>query len=182
MTEHAPFDSRWRGPAFARRLARRRAAEAWFRWLGIGAIVLAAGMLVLLVVSIAGNGLPAFGQTQIRLTVTVDTDLVSAVAGGQRADLGGVIRDAMDVRFPEVESRSQRRSLYQLVSRIGGDIALKRAIEQRRAPSPSGCRHPASSTSTSRTAPRSTCRTRRPAGSPRCAMAATCVSASIGSS
>jgi phosphate transport system permease protein len=58
MTERAPTD--WNGAAMQRRIHRRYAAERRFRLLGLAAVLLSAGFLAFLLVTIAGKGLGGF--------------------------------------------------------------------------------------------------------------------------
>ena len=54
------------------RMTARRAAERRFRALGLGAVGLGMLALVVLLISILGNGLPSFRQTMITFPVTLD--------------------------------------------------------------------------------------------------------------
>jgi len=74
MTEHAPLPgvpapTDWRGATHQRRMAKRYAAERRFRWLGLAAVLLSAGFLVMLLVSMLAGGLNGFVQTQIALPI-----------------------------------------------------------------------------------------------------------------
>jgi phosphate transport system permease protein len=123
----APGASR---PAPARRtidvvnasLARRHAAERRFRRYGLIAVGTALTFLALLFFSIFANGLPAFWQTEVELTVNLDPEVLG-LAEGQRdpdalaaADYAGVIKQALRAEFPDVTERRQLRALYGLVS------------------------------------------------------------------
>ncbi len=55
----------WKGAAMQKRIARRYASERRFRWTGLAAIVLSAGFLAFLLLSMLGNGLSGFTRTQI---------------------------------------------------------------------------------------------------------------------
>ena len=65
--ERAPTD--WRTQSMQRRIRKRYAAERRFRWLGLGAVVLSAGFLAVLLVTMVYNGASGFLQTQIALPV-----------------------------------------------------------------------------------------------------------------
>jgi phosphate transport system permease protein len=65
----APSPTDWRAPAHQRRVARRYAAERRFRWLGLGAVMLSAGFLLVLLASMLAGGLGGFVQTQIALPI-----------------------------------------------------------------------------------------------------------------
>ncbi|WP_419722991.1 phosphate ABC transporter permease PstA [Sphingobium aquiterrae] len=59
----------WKSDIMRRRIARRYAAERRFRLLGLGAVVLSAGFLAFLLVSMVGNGARGFTRTQIAVPV-----------------------------------------------------------------------------------------------------------------
>ncbi len=63
----APTD--WKGDAMRRRIARRYSAERRFRYLGFGAVLLSAGFLAFLLISMAMNGLRGFSRTEIALPI-----------------------------------------------------------------------------------------------------------------
>ena len=67
VTERAPTD--WRTQSMERRIRRRYAAERRFRWLGLGAVVMSAGFLALLLVTMVWNGASGFVHTQVALPV-----------------------------------------------------------------------------------------------------------------
>lgn len=65
--ERAPTD--WRTHAMQRRIRQRYAAERRFRLLGLAAVVLSAGFLAVLLVTMVYNGASGFLQTQIALPI-----------------------------------------------------------------------------------------------------------------
>ena len=67
MTARTPTD--WKSPVMQRRIARRYAAERRFRLLGLAAIVLSAGFLAFLLVSMIGNGARGFTRTEIAVPI-----------------------------------------------------------------------------------------------------------------
>ncbi|RZF65790.1 phosphate ABC transporter permease PstA [Sphingomonas populi] len=73
MTERAsigtPAPTDWRDAAHQRRMAKRYGAERRFRWLGLGAVLMSAGFLVVLLVSMLSAGVSGFVQTQIALPI-----------------------------------------------------------------------------------------------------------------
>ena len=66
-TERAPTD--WRTHSMQRRIRRRYAAERRFRWLGLAAVVISAGFLAVLLVTMVSNGASGFVHTQVALPV-----------------------------------------------------------------------------------------------------------------
>ncbi|MBF0324426.1 phosphate ABC transporter permease PstA [Magnetospirillum moscoviense] len=105
----------------AAHLKRRYRAERRFKAVGLGAILLAMGFLVLLLWTIISNGASAFMQTYIRVDVTFDA---AAIDGD---DLPGLVKSSIQQRFPAVESRSEKRELAGLLS-SGADLDIRRAL------------------------------------------------------
>ena len=67
----------WKGDAMRRRIASRYASERRFRALGLFAVLLSAGFLAFLLVSMMANGLRGFTQTELKLSVDFPrTDLM----------------------------------------------------------------------------------------------------------
>ena len=64
-----PTPTDWNGQAMRRRIRRRYAAERRFRLIGLGAVLLSAGFLAFLLISMLGNGIRGFTQTEVRLDV-----------------------------------------------------------------------------------------------------------------
>ncbi len=102
--ERAPTD--WRTGSMQRRIRSRYAAERRFRLLGLGAVVMSAGFLVFLLVTMMANGLSGFTQTEIALPIdfpkaglTLDPDrlrgngagLALAGAGLQQASAAAAV-------------------------------------------------------------------------------------------
>ena len=64
-----PSPTDWKDEAMRRRIRRRYAAERRFKWLGMGAVLLSAGFLAFLLISMLANGARGFVQTEVRLDV-----------------------------------------------------------------------------------------------------------------
>ncbi len=102
-------------------LKKRYRAERRFQFYGKLAISLGTLFLAMLFISIVGNGLPAFQQTYMELEVSLDPELVDpkgdrspeSLADG---DFGGLVKQALRERFPEVKNRREKRALYSIVS------------------------------------------------------------------
>ncbi|MGE5516008.1 MAG: phosphate ABC transporter permease PstA [Bacteroidota bacterium] len=110
----------------ASRLKRRYAAERRFRFMGMAAIGIALGFLVLLLVSIVSRGVTAFVQTQVQIEVAFDAETLGVTPGAGHdalaaADYLGIAKAAMWARFPEVSSRGEKRELAGLLSPSAGD-------------------------------------------------------------
>ncbi len=112
-----------RGPAAG--LKRRHAAERRFRIYGVVAISVALGMLALLFVTVAVQGIPAFVASEIRLEVYFDPALIDPQGAREpaalaRGDYPALVRGALQGRFPEVEGRREVRALSRLMSTGAG--------------------------------------------------------------
>lgn len=107
-------------------LAKRYQRERRFRLFGLGAIVASIGFLGLLFVSIAANGWSAFQQTEILLDVHFDTKQFD-VDNLSAANYGVLVKNSMKGMFPEVEGRSDKRKLNNLVS-SGASYVLQKMV------------------------------------------------------
>ncbi len=116
----------WASDAMQHRIARRYAADARFKWYGLGAIFFAMAVLVLLLGSIILTGIPGFTQTQVRLQVSLDPEQFGGSLKGKTpdevdtaiaaADFAGMIRTSLQSMFPDVTQRRDVRDLTDLVS------------------------------------------------------------------
>jgi len=93
-------------------LKRRHAEETRFRLYGIGAITIAAFMLVWLLFTIIAGGYSAFFQTRIVLDVPITADLADPRGDGspeslQAGDYRTMFRSAAFALFPEIEGRAR---------------------------------------------------------------------------
>ncbi|MCM8730297.1 phosphate ABC transporter permease PstA [Hephaestia sp. GCM10023244] len=101
----------WNTPAMQRRIRRRYAAERRFRLTGLAAIVMSAGFLAFLLVTMLGGGLRGFTRTEIALPIdftraAIFVDPQAVAHGGSAADhalagagLPKVTADAADAAF-----------------------------------------------------------------------------------
>ncbi len=95
-------------------LIKRHRAERRFRFYGLFAITLALGFLVLIFATLIGRGYGAFEQTEIRLDIVFDSDVIGD--GGPQADYQKLARTALRKIFPDVKKRGDKRRLYRLLS------------------------------------------------------------------
>ena len=109
-------------------LARRYRAERRFRRFGVAAIVSSLLFLLLLFVSIVGNGWSAFLQTYIRLDVHFDPELLHR-EDLSTADYPGLVKQSLHALFPDVTGRNEKRSLYRLVSN-GAAFQIRNMVMQ----------------------------------------------------
>ena len=110
-----------------RRLNKRYKAEKRFKLYGLAAILLSLAFLVLLFVSIIGNGYSAFEQTYIQLEIHFDpaeinTDNLAA------ANFPGLVKETLRHKFPQAKTRSEKKQLYSLVS-SGASFQLQHMVE-----------------------------------------------------
>lgn len=102
-------------------LKKRYAAEKRFRLYGITAIAASIGFLFLLLISIVSKGYPAFQSTFVKLDVQLDRSTLGisdepTPVELRSANFGGLIKQTLRDRFPDVSSRGDKKALYQLVS------------------------------------------------------------------
>ncbi len=102
-------------------LRKRYAAEKRFRLYGITAVAGSIGFLFILLFSIVSKGYPAFVQTFVKLDVELSTEALGISATPTRdelrsANFGGLVKQTLRDRFPEVTSRGDKKALYQLIS------------------------------------------------------------------
>jgi phosphate transport system permease protein len=115
-----------------RRRRRRQAAETRFIWYGRIALGIACTVLVAMLASILVNGVPAFWQHEIELEIDFDAQLLGLPAGAlrqdmMRADYAQPLHAALAREFPQVEGRSEKRALYQLLS-SGAPFELQKLV------------------------------------------------------
>ncbi|MCS6890710.1 MAG: phosphate ABC transporter permease PstA [Rhodovarius sp.] len=113
-------------PRIAARRRGRHRAEMRFRLYGLAALSLCALALIVLLASLVWSGLSAFWQTHLRLEVEISTRHVDPTRP-QAGDYGGMLRAALEARFPEVTSRADRRRLHALLS-SGAEEDLRRMV------------------------------------------------------
>jgi phosphate transport system permease protein len=105
--KRAPTD--WKGQAMQRRIRGRYSAERRFRYIGLAAILLSASFLAFLLVTMVGNGIRGFTQTEVRLDIDFPKSQLfldpatlkgfgaeAALAG---ADIDSVVRAAATAQY-----------------------------------------------------------------------------------
>ena len=97
MSDVAPtrIPTDWNTDVMQGRIRRRYAAERRFRLVGLFAILLSAGFLAFLLISMMSNGLRGFTQTEIRL----DVELGSAGASMTGADIEATVAAAAEAQY-----------------------------------------------------------------------------------
>jgi phosphate transport system permease protein len=91
--------------------------------------------LVLLLGSIIITAIPAFQKSYIGLDITFDQETLELYDTNDAqevfaADYGGVIKEALRKRFPEVSSRAEKSLLYSLIS-VGGAYQLAGMLQHK---------------------------------------------------
>lgn len=103
------------------RLAKRQAADRRFRAFGVGAIAIPTIFLACMLISILVGGIGAFTTTQMGLDITFSEEFVDPDGTRDSAKMRSInykplISAALEKSFPEVQGRSEKRALYQLIS------------------------------------------------------------------
>ena len=113
-------------------ISRRYRRERYFRLAGLGAVLVGLTFLAFFFFSLIGNGYTAFLQTHILLDVELSSSVIDP--DGEldpqslgRANYQGLIRNALRARFPQVESRTDLRELFALVS-PGAEFELRNNV------------------------------------------------------
>ncbi|MDX6750850.1 phosphate ABC transporter permease PstA [Geminicoccaceae bacterium 1502E] len=111
---------------------KRYRKDARLKVLGLGALLLAVGLLGLLLSSVVSTGYSAFFQTYIKLEVTFDA--AELAPDGRidperlaRANYDGMANKALYAAFPEVEQRRERKALRSLLSN-GAGLQLRQMV------------------------------------------------------
>jgi phosphate transport system permease protein len=99
----------------AARLRRRRAADRRLRRIGIAAIAVGIGLLVVLVASIVAASWTAWTETQIRIEVTVDPAHIDR-DDPFRGRYQDIVRDGLYALFPGPQTRAEQAELRGLMS------------------------------------------------------------------
>ena len=105
--------------------AKRKAAEKRFKAYGLTAIVIGLFFLLALFSSIIGKGYTAFQISYIKLDVFLDPAEIDPSNSRDpdtlsSANYGGLVKSTLRSMFPDVTKRSDKRSLYKIVSSGAG--------------------------------------------------------------
>ncbi|MCY4463071.1 MAG: phosphate ABC transporter permease PstA [Albidovulum sp.] len=127
MPENSTVRERVRtSEAVQRSLAARNRKQFFLKSLGLAAVALAFVMLFILIGSLLSTGYTAFTQTHVSIEVYVDPDAISEDKL-PRGNFRKVLQASMQELFPEVASRSEQRSLANILSN-GAQFALRDMI------------------------------------------------------
>ena len=97
------------------RLRQRRAADTRLWAMGIGAVVIAMGLLLILLSSIVSSSWTAWTQTSIRLDVTIPADAVDP-ENPFRGRYGSFVDESLLDLAPEAASPAEQRRLKAMIS------------------------------------------------------------------
>jgi len=122
----APSLIDWSSPDSVARRRRRHAAERRLKYYGLGAIVIAIGLLAVLIVSLIVNGYHSFVQTMVTLDVTVSREYVEPT-NVREGNYRLVVRDSMKALFPDVRGPDER-ALLQILSSNAPFIVQNRVM------------------------------------------------------
>ncbi|MGE0699621.1 MAG: phosphate ABC transporter permease PstA [Hyphomicrobiaceae bacterium] len=116
-----------------KRIRARYRAEARFKAYGLISLAITALFLLVLIVDIVRNGLPAFTQHSLSMDVAVPADLVDPAQRGdaiaiRSADYFPVTRDALAKLIPGIESRGAEKTLTRLLSTGAADQLRDRLV------------------------------------------------------
>ena len=127
MPENSTVRERVRtSEAVQRSLSARNRKQFFLKSLGLAAVALAFVMLFILIGSLLSTGYTAFTQTHVSIEVYVDPDAISEDKL-PRGNFRKVLQSSMQELFPEVASRSEQRSLANILSN-GAQFALRDMI------------------------------------------------------
>jgi len=104
-------------------LKKRKVAERRFKAAGYIAILISSLFLLSLVWNVFSSGRSAFTETQIKLPITFEAELVEQEAYRK------IVQNALMEIFPEVKTRKEKRALFVLTSR-NAPYELKNLVEE----------------------------------------------------
>ena len=112
------------------RLRRRYAADRRFRRVGLAAVLFGVTALGFLLFTILSNGLTAFRQTELRLDIVFNRDIIAPDGKTdsraiRAADWARLVRESLQAKFPDARDRRGSRLVEALVSPEGGDFSIK---------------------------------------------------------
>ncbi|HEY5712831.1 MAG TPA: phosphate ABC transporter permease PstA [Allosphingosinicella sp.] len=120
--ERAPTE--WKSAEMQRRIRKRYGAERRFRLVGLAAILLSAGFLAFLIVSMLLNGARGFTSTEIRVDLT-PAQTASIAAGDYEGALAGDARILSNAAWPRLRDSGIRAGPVWLPAADAIDVAAK---------------------------------------------------------
>ena len=122
----------WSDQVDGGRLRKRHRRERRFRILGAASIGFALASLVILLASIAWQGVSVFTQFQVSLAIDLAADEIDPEATGDpevmgTANFSALVKASLREIFPDVSGRKNKRRLYSLVS-SGASYAVRDSV------------------------------------------------------
>ncbi len=117
-TEHSV---NWGSDKSRRSQRRRYASDRRLKFLGLGAIIIAIGVLAILLTTIVIGGSTAFTQTSVTVSFYLDQDLVSARRGYTR-----IVDNAVTELFPEIADAATLNAAEDILTDAADDILRDR--------------------------------------------------------
>ena len=121
----------WSSPEMNRRTRKRYRRDRIFKYTGLGAILLSLAVLATLLSGITATGINGFRQTQVALSVKLDTQYFKGldssqidIEGLRKGNYGKMVRTSLMDLFPDVKGRKSVRELNRLVS-VGAKNQLR---------------------------------------------------------
>ncbi len=110
-------------------LKKRYNAERRFRLYGVLAVCASLAFLLILFISIIGDGYTAFQQTYVKMDIFFDPEVIAD--SPTTADYPGLVKKSLYKIFPEVKGRRDKRELKRLVS-PGASYQLHKMVLENR--------------------------------------------------
>ncbi len=104
-------------------LKKRNTRENLFRFFGLVSILISFIFLLVLLVNIFSQGIPAFQQTYVKLDIVLDEETLEINKFSDEdalysANYGKIIKNSLKQKFPGVKGRKQKRALKNIVSKF----------------------------------------------------------------
>lgn len=113
--------------AYKKRLAKRYASEQRFRAYGAMALALTSMFLIYLLADIAQKAWPAFLEHTATIEINLDPGKIDKSNLAQ-ADFAGIVKDAWRAKFPELNSRSDKKKLNALLSQDAAESVRQKVM------------------------------------------------------
>lgn len=116
-----------------KRLGRRYAKERRFKLMGLGAVLVAALFLAILLITIISDALPVLRQHYLTISVPlpaedIDPEGKRTAESVSGANYGGLVKQYLRDQFPTVKSRREKKALNGLVSSNAGSVIQRRVM------------------------------------------------------
>lgn len=109
-TSSSPIKPDWRKIMSGRHYARRQRGDLVLKLIGLSALTVAIGVLVILISSLVQTGHYAFTQSYLNLKVDISTEFVSK-EDPFKGRYRNIINDALAKEFPDVTNRAEIRKI-----------------------------------------------------------------------